>query len=296
MPISPRFLGVTLALALATTSLSACGESTKQLPDEITPSQNILPTSDAALTAMLPTGANTFTYEETGGAFTYTITGYVNFDDCSTMATGTRSSTSKEPAKSTTYDIQRGGGMADEAIRENDGAWISRDNFYDVFMPAFILPWELMSMQVATNRGIACGVKNLPVLATVDPSTGALVWSDANRNLFVTAEIASFASNLVDASAIPASERAAAKAQLNSDLTVSFDTIFERARAEITKDNESTELKFRAGTSRTLLATLRFTPTAYRTVQPVEAASFFDAIRGANLTTLEELEGFEIRK
>jgi hypothetical protein len=134
---------------------------------------NISPTADREVFDLLPKGANNFTIVSKLKSTEVSISGYINFDDCTTEATGNML---MNGVSSVHRYINSGTG---EAVSKDNGPWI------DIVSPKaensiILSPMFVMQNTVVDSNGVACSVSMLSELASVDKNSlgneKTLVW------------------------------------------------------------------------------------------------------------------------
>jgi hypothetical protein len=235
-------------------------------------------TPDPAVTALLPSGPNTFTFRQTVGSERTELSGYIDFSDCTTDASG-----SVTTEKGTTRFEFRNDGTG-EAVRANAGAW------YDIADPAGPLlavysPTHIAMFTVEQERGMVCAIGLLDDLATLDSSptaaAGALTWDAARSDRFHAEQAAITGEKIFRAYGASDAE-IAATGDLIQQLFVPDVTSF-RAKSSVTisVDGADTVIAITANGATAdvvLRSEFRFTPTARRDVTAVPFERYLEKL------------------
>ena len=228
------------------------------------------PSADPGVAALLPSGPNTFSFRQTVGSESTVLTGYIDFSDCTTDASG-----SVTTEKGTTKFELRNNGNG-EAVRADDGTW------YDIADPAAPLlavysPTHIAMFTVEQERGIVCAIGLLDDLTTIDNSAtvangAALVWDTPRSDRFHAEQAAITGEKIFRAYGASDAEIVATK-DLIQQLFVPDITSF-RAKSSVTisADGDETVITITASGATAdivLRSEFRFTPTVRREVSPV---------------------------
>lgn len=272
---------VTSLLILSSLIISSCGQAPAKKGDALRkPSVrivNISPTADREVFDLLPKGPNNFTIDSKLGITEVSVSGYVNFDDCSTEATGTMTING---VSSVHRYINSGTG---EAVSKDNGSW------NDIVSPKaantiIITPMSMMLNNVVVNNGVACSVSMLSELASVDENSldteKTLVW-DYKR----TADFAEAQGILVGKKTFKALGATDLEIAMQADLIKSlFNTdpkaIMEKQKFVISRIGKDITINVYRTDNKTNVAfiTYTFTPTAKISVVPVPYKTWYEEL------------------
>ena len=263
-----------LVIAAATVALLAgCATTTPKVakPNTVTSTN-----PDAAVSALLPTGPNTFTFTQRMGDQSVELTGYIDYTDCSTEATGTVTS----PNGTKRYEFVNSG--SGEAVRVDGGAWIDVASM-EAPLFAMLNPMGLIHFSVEQERGVVCSIGLLDELATVgdaaDEST-MLNWDLDRIKAFITAQADITSAHFFETQGAT-SQDIADTTELRRDLfDISIDTFLSNISTAITKSDAATTITFRkvSDPSAAPVSVFTFTPTTRHTVSPVQYKRYYDQL------------------
>ena len=272
---------VTSLLIFSSLIISSCGQAPAEKGDTLRkPSVrivNISPTADKEVFDLLPKGANNFTIVSKVKSTEVSISGYVNFDDCSTEATGNM--------------LMNGVSSVHRYINSGTGEAVSKDNgpWYDIVSPKaansiILSPMFVMQNTVVVDNGVACSVSMLSELASVDKNSlnneKTLVW-DYKR----TADFAEAQGILVGKKTFKALGATDLEIAMQTDLIKSLFTVvpkttMEKEKFVITKTGKDIKIEvYRTDTDVDVpFITYTFTPTAKVNVVPVPYKTWYEEL------------------
>jgi hypothetical protein len=282
-------LVLTVGLLAGALALTACssGTSTADRSDKPAADRIAVPAPDAGVAAILPKGPHTFTASFELNKLSASLSGYVDFDDCTTDATASYIDGGGE--KHTVAYRNSGDG---EAFSADGGAWTSTDDpFFDMAITSLFSPILISSFSVPAANSIVCSLNLLAQYASL-PDTGAvtdtgveLVWDHARIQAYNDQARRAFGEAFYRAAGATDSDIAALRASGEFDETFIFDVpstdFLGRITPRVTRSGESTIIELIATTEsgKKVPLTYTFIPTAKRVVEPVEFTKYLDSIR-----------------
>jgi len=280
--INSKKVAIGALLILSSLFISSCAQVTDKKSDNPgKPSVkivNISSTADREVFDLLPKGANNFTIVSKLKSTEVSISGYVNFDDCSTEATGNML---MNGVSSVHRFINSGTG---EAVSKDNGPWndIVSPKAYNVIL---LSPMTRMQNNVVASNGVACSVSMLSELASLDQNSlgneKTLVW-DYKR----TADFAESQGMLVGKKLFKALGATDLDIATNTDLmkslfTVDPKTTMEKEKFVITKTGRDIKIEVYNITDTVAnepFITYTFTPTAKVNVVPVPYKTWYEEL------------------
>ena len=295
MKITKKFT-VTSVLLITAVTLTACGEtpsekgSTVRKPVEQI--VNISATANREVFDLLPKGPNNFSIKQEMGTVVSDLSGYVNFDDCTTEATGNA--------------VINGKPRTLRYVNAGTGESVSKDGgpFIDIISPKaegilLITPMYVLQNSVLSNQGIACSLNNLSELAKVDSASNSsdgtvLSWDYPRADKFALTQskltvVKTFkAVGATDADIIKYDSIITALSRISPK------NIMEKQQFIISKEGETTIIKVFRTDKKTpeLMITYTFTPTEKVSVVPVPFKNWYDELNEEFLASGKTFEEY----
>ena len=278
--------------------LSACSASTTPGVDKAPGGQTTrMAGPDAGVAALLPKGPHTFTAEYELNEMGASITGYVDFDDCTTDATATYRN-----AEGTGTVAYRNAGTG-EAFSKDGGAWTSTgDPSFDTAGTMLFSPILIANFSVPAANAIVCSLNllaqyaSLPATADAGAMSTDLVWDHDRISAYNERERLAWGEAFYRAAGATDSDIAKLSSAGVLRATFVFDVpntnTLGRITPRVTRSGEviTIELSTTTASGKKYTLTYRFTPTAKRTVEPVEFTTYLDAIRAEAEATGKSFE------
>ena len=280
--INSKKVSLVTLLILSSLFISGCAQVSDKKSDNPRRTSvkivNISPTADREVFDLLPKGANNFTIVSKVKSTEVSVSGYVNFDDCSTEATGNM--------------LLNGVSSVHRYINSGTGEAVSKDNgpWNDIISPkaenAIILsPMFAIQNTVAVGNGVACSVSMLSELASVDKNSlnneKTLVWDFERAAAFAEAQGILVGKKTFKALGATDSEIVLQTELIKSLFTVNPKNIMEKEKFVLTKTDKDIKIEVYNITdtdSYEPFITYIFTPTAKVNVVPVPYKTWYEEL------------------